>query len=156
MKTGTWVVLGLGAAALLMLSSSSKADEKVIELDDGQTPPPAKSGGDLPPRPETYGLMTTLQVQQFLTALAKFENNPQFDPKGIDGAWGWNTETAVEAYQASRKLAIDGKVGPQTVAAMKADAAHYVNQAPQQPAQAPAESPAISGGGTIDPRLVMT
>src|ERR1700726_4890026 len=45
-------------------------------------------------------------VQYLLTA--------QGHPTGVDGAFGALTKTAVEAFQSSRGLSADGKVGPQT------------------------------------------
>jgi hypothetical protein len=37
-----------------------------------------------------------------------------FDPKGIDGLYGKNTEKAVKAYQKAKGLKVDGIVGPKT------------------------------------------
>lgn len=43
-----------------------------------------------------------------------------FDPLGIDGEFGPNTENAVKAFQQSAGLEVDGKVGPLTWAAITA------------------------------------
>ena len=43
-----------------------------------------------------------------------------FDPKGIDGSFGKNTEKAVRAFQKAKKLEVDGIVGPITWAALMA------------------------------------
>jgi peptidoglycan hydrolase-like protein with peptidoglycan-binding domain len=43
------------------------------------------------------------------------------DYTGIDGAFGPNTKGAVEAFQASKSLAVDGIVGPNTWAALPSD-----------------------------------
>jgi len=39
-------------------------------------------------------------LQKYLTALATFENNPRFDPKGVDGDPGDDTNAAIAAYTA--------------------------------------------------------
>src|SRR6476620_6258488 len=41
-----------------------------------------------------------------------------FDPGVIDGIFGGNTEAAVKQFQASNGLVVDGKVGPNTKAAL--------------------------------------
>jgi peptidoglycan hydrolase-like protein with peptidoglycan-binding domain len=41
-----------------------------------------------------------------------------FDPKGIDGIFGPNTDKAVRAYQKSKGLKVDGIVGPMTWGAL--------------------------------------
>ena len=46
-----------------------------------------------------------------------------FDPGPIDGIWGRNSIAAVKKFQASKRLKVDGVVGPQTTAALFAGAA---------------------------------
>jgi peptidoglycan hydrolase-like protein with peptidoglycan-binding domain len=50
--------------------------------------------------------------------------NKGYDPKGIDGIWGKNTEAAVKKFQREntdtdgKKLVVDGYVGPKTWGAL--------------------------------------
>ena len=53
-----------------------------------------------------------LMVQRGLAAAG-------FDPGPIDGVFGQKTERAVKAFQAMRGLAIDGHVGPDTLAGLR-------------------------------------
>ena len=46
-----------------------------------------------------------------------------FDPHGVDGAFGAGTEAAVKDFQKSKGLIPDGKVGPNTMAALQTNAA---------------------------------
>ena len=55
-----------------------------------------------------------VKLQQRLTELG-------FDPNGIDGKFGPDTETAVKAFQQANGLAVDGIVGPITRAALQLD-----------------------------------
>jgi len=54
------------------------------------------------------------EVQKVLTAKG-------YDPKGIDGVFGKNTEKAVKAYQKAYGLKVDGIVGPKTWASLMED-----------------------------------
>jgi hypothetical protein len=54
------------------------------------------------------------ELQKILTSVSKLEDNLQFDPKGIDGDFGDNTEKAVKAFQESRNLPASGKVDAAT------------------------------------------
>jgi putative chitinase len=54
------------------------------------------------------------EMQEKLTRLSKVMKRPDFDPKGIDGWNGKNTEAAVRAVQAFTKIVVDGKCGPNT------------------------------------------
>ena len=42
-----------------------------------------------------------------------------FDPNGVDGTFGPGTESAVKAFQQAKGLVVDGKVGPNTQAALQ-------------------------------------
>ena len=44
-----------------------------------------------------------------------------FDPGPVDGAWGAKSMSAVRAYQQARGLEVDGHVGPNTRARLRAD-----------------------------------
>lgn len=64
-----------------------------------------------------------------------------FDPNGIDGSFGRGTETAVRAFQKANGLGVDGKVGPNTLAALESGGA-----APGEAGPEPAISAAAGGG----------
>lgn len=52
--------------------------------------------------------------------LQQMLNNAGFDCGKADGIFGAKTESAVAAFQSAAGLAVDGKAGPQTLAALKA------------------------------------
>ena len=64
-----------------------------------------------------------------------------FDPGVIDGIFGGNTESAAKQFQASKGLQVDGKVGPNTQAAL----CSALGSTPDQPVDATCDN---SPGGT--------
>ena len=70
-----------------------------------------------------------------VTALQKRLKDLGFDPGGIDGIFGGGTEAAVIKFQQDNGLDADGKVGPNTRAALKLD-------------QAATASPVVFGGAS--------
>lgn len=54
------------------------------------------------------------ELQRMLTSTALREDMREFNPRGIDGDFGANTETAVRAFQEARGLTVDRVVGPET------------------------------------------
>lgn len=157
MKNNTVILLSLAVAAgaaVFLLTRPSKAEPsplpgpkpqpqplpsgggtvttlpEVVVTASGANPPPAWKG-PLPPSPEDFRTgLTTLWVQKFLTALAKIENNVDFDPRTMAGVWDGPTAQAVMVYQIDRRLGVDGKVGPITAGAMKADYLKYTSKPP--------------------------
>jgi putative chitinase len=70
--------------------------------------------------------MATLQMNSFgplVTQLQQRLKDLGFDPNGIDGKFGSGTQTAVMDFQKSKGLDVDGKVGPDTLAALQLGAA---------------------------------
>lgn len=59
--------------------------------------------------------MTIAEIQKSLAARG-------YDPGNIDGIWGRRTANAVRAFQAAKRLVVDGIVGPKTLAALGLDA----------------------------------
>jgi peptidoglycan hydrolase-like protein with peptidoglycan-binding domain len=58
-----------------------------------------------------------LTVQRLLTTAAQKLNQPQFDPHGVDGKIAHppaksNTVAAIESFEASASLAVDGIIAP--------------------------------------------
>lgn len=72
---------------------------------------PPQTGGVAPP--STIGLTGLRGIQQGLALLG-------FDPQGIDGVDGPNTQAAVRAFQASEGLEATGQADDATVAALAA------------------------------------
>lgn len=74
------------------------------------------------------GLLTTFDPEGRILQIGSYGNDVEllqqwlriagFDPGPPDGAFGPLTERAVRALQTARQLAVDGKVGPQTRAAL--------------------------------------
>src|SRR6476646_6059938 len=96
--------------------------------------------------------MTTLQTGSSgpdVQALQQTLSDLGFDPNGIDGKFGPGTKAAVIAFQQSKGLQADGKVGPATMAARVAAGGPAVGAAP--PASAAATAPASGPGLDVGP-----
>ncbi|MGK7891480.1 MAG: peptidoglycan-binding protein [Leptolyngbyaceae cyanobacterium] len=98
---------------------------------------------------ETGATVTTIQRQ---LQLLGYYDAP------IDGDFGSNTEAAVRAFQRSRSLTVDGKVGPQTLSALNAATqasatsssdSHIANLPPTTTTAPPASSPSVSTMPTV-------
>lgn len=76
------------------------------------------------------------KIQEALTARG-------FDPGVVDGEFGFNTQTAVLAFQEAEGLVVDGAVGPETAAALNVS---LTNETPG-PVQAGPNVPQQDGGG---------
>lgn len=93
LDNGTWTRAGSTLVIDLQPSASSE-----LELEYPASQPTIRRGS-------RGAAVTTLQTR--LQALG-------FDAGGVDGAFGANTEAAVRAFQSSRRLTVDGVVGPIT------------------------------------------
>lgn len=60
------------------------------------------------------------RYQYALTWLAGITGHHEFDPKGVDGKYGPNTIAAVKAFQLGAQLPVDGQAGAKTAAAIDA------------------------------------
>ena len=61
------------------------------------------------------------RYQNALTWLAHTAGQPTWDPKGVDGKFGPNTQNAVKAFQHAHGLSpVDGFAGAATAAALDA------------------------------------
>jgi peptidoglycan hydrolase-like protein with peptidoglycan-binding domain len=63
-----------------------------------------------------------------------------FDPHGADGTYGSQTEAAVRSFQRARGLAVDGKAGVRTLAALERPATRPVSPAPVNAPTGPASA----------------
>jgi peptidoglycan hydrolase-like protein with peptidoglycan-binding domain len=63
-----------------------------------------------------------------VTALQQRLKDLGFDPNGVDGGFGSGTEKAVRAFQQAKGLGVDGKVGPDTRAALQLDDSAAVDE----------------------------
>ena len=107
---------------------------------DGSADEPERALGDRILRDGDYGA-DVIELQTRLKAVG-------YDPGEIDGEFGPNTESAVEALQTAAGIAVDGEFGPDSLAALvKMEG----TDDPDEPAGAPGDEPAgpsveISGG----------
>src|SRR4051812_14773529 len=53
-----------------------------------------------------------------VTTLQRLLGWKGYHPGPVDGAFGPHTKRAVKAFQRRRRLAVDGRVGPQTIGAL--------------------------------------
>jgi len=58
------------------------------------------------------------RYQNALTYLAQSLGQPSWNPGGVDGKYGPQTQAAVKAFQAAQSLPVDGQAGPTTAAAL--------------------------------------
>lgn len=84
-------------------------------------------------------------AQYILTHVAKWRNDSSVDPKGVDGAFGSNTEKAVKAYKVSKGLSNTGTIDSKTWSALHGSCA-YMRKYPKTGAGCGVSVP--SGGST--------
>lgn len=120
----------------------------------GSAPAPAPASVEAQPVLATDGdRIDRLSSREEVMALQTSLNQLGFTVR-VDGKWGPETEGMVRAFQAQNRLAIDGVVGPDTIAAME----NALN-APQAAASTPGNSTAYSGnvgGNTATPAAAPT
>jgi N-acetylmuramoyl-L-alanine amidase len=80
---------------------------------DRRTGPPVT-----PPPTEIYRLTTPQMTGAVVENIQNALKDKGFDPGGIDGRFGPQTQAAVVAFQLSAGLVADGEVGPLTAAAL--------------------------------------
>ncbi|MBX3103040.1 MAG: peptidoglycan-binding protein [Bacteroidetes bacterium] len=120
-KVWPWVVGGAAVAVggyLLWRNLRASPKEAVSPpAGGGESPlmpmPQVAAAGDALPLRQGSSGPRVQQLQQLLTQAG-------FDPKGIDGQFGPNTQAAVLAFQRAKGLAADGVVGELTWSALTA------------------------------------
>ena len=132
----------LGAGDILV--TRSKGHTAVVlsngKYYDGSADEPERALGDRILSDGDYGA-DVIELQTRLKAVG-------YDPGEIDGEFGPNTESAVEALQTAAGITVDGEFGPDSLAALvKMEG----TDDPDEPAGAPGDEPAgpsveISGG----------
>lgn len=75
-----------------------------------------RRGGGTPPTPAPEPTPRRRSVREIQAALATLG----FAPGPVDGVLGYRTRAALERFQASAKVSVDGWYGPETAAAMSA------------------------------------
>lgn len=98
-------------------------------------PPPGDQVSGSPPLRKGSSGRDVSTLQRALTSHG-------FSTKGVDGAFGNNTEAAVRAFQARQGLTIDGVVGSGTAGALNGGRAAAPAWAAEVPAPTPAQTPA--------------
>jgi hypothetical protein len=125
----------LNAATVLKGRKDSGSLHLDLDLDSyfqGVTPPPPNPTPSTPPPQSAPGITASvgrwengaanqtadvLTVQRLLTTVAQKKNEPQLDPHGVDGKIAHppaksNTVAAIEAFEASASLTVDGIIAP--------------------------------------------
>lgn len=85
-------------------------------------PVPTAPPGPVSPYPGTGAWQTNgayiKRYQSALTYLSTTLGQPSWNPGGVDGKYGPNTQAAVKAFQGAQSLPVDGQCGPTTAAAL--------------------------------------
>jgi|HubBroStandDraft_3_1064219.scaffolds.fasta_scaffold00119_16 peptidoglycan hydrolase-like protein with peptidoglycan-binding domain len=89
-----------------------------------------------------------LKYQTALTFLSKSKSKPAWDPKGVDGKFGPNTQAAVLAFQKDHptNLKADGQCGTQTAASIDAELGYGQQPAPKPATPAAVPAPVVAPG----------
>lgn len=110
----------------------------------GTSPPPPPAGSGSPTLRQGSRGQAVVELQNLLRARG-------FDPGPSDGVFGPNTAAKVRAFQASRRLTVDGVVGPNTWRALR----QASTPPPASPPPPPASNPTLRHGsrGAVVKRL---
>lgn len=98
---------------------SGNVDTDYCYADSSITPTPSTTIIDVSKYPLLYK-KTPMMTGEYVMLLQKRLTELGYDPKGVDGKFGANTDKAVRSYQAAhkdkdgKKLVVDGKVGQKT------------------------------------------
>jgi peptidoglycan hydrolase-like protein with peptidoglycan-binding domain len=86
------------------------------------SPPTVAPPASVSPYPGTGAWQTNgayiKRYQSALTYLSTTLGQPSWNPGGVDGKYGPNTQAAVKAFQGAQSLPVDGQCGPTTAAAL--------------------------------------
>jgi peptidoglycan hydrolase-like protein with peptidoglycan-binding domain len=102
----------------------------VAALREEPRPAPRVAAAPPPPAPLPLDTTNVRATQNRLTQLG-FYNGP------VDGVWGPSTQVALERFQRSRGLPVDGKLGPATVNALGSDGGGVTQAGLAQPLDPP-------------------
>jgi hypothetical protein len=116
-------------------SASQTATTPTVPADTATTPATQPSTTPQTTAPSTSGTSTFTLPEG--TKLVRGEGDPAvirelqqalltagYDPGPVDGTFGQRTEAAVVAFQTANGLSVDGRVGPETAAALNAAVAN--------------------------------